>query len=172
MKIRILPIFLTFIFLIVFFIFYQGLQNPNTYVPNTNFKKDIPSFKAKMFETKDQVNHDDIFKDDKFYLVNIWASWCVPCRDEHFFLLNLNNQDNLKIVGINYKDNDENAKKFLKELGSPYDIIILDKTGTIAIEWGAYGVPESFLVENKKIIKKIIGPLNKDLFLEIKELIK
>ncbi len=73
---------------------------------------------------------------------------------------------------INYKDNDENAKKFLKELGSPYDIIILDKTGTIAIEWGAYGVPEFFFSWEQKDYKKIIGPLNKDLLLEIKNLIK
>ena len=172
MKIKILPIFFTIIFLIIFFVFYKGLQNPNIYVPEANFKKNVPSFKAKIFDNIDLINHDDIFKDDKFYIVNIWASWCVPCKEEHFFLLDLKEQKNLKIVGINYKDKTKNAKKFLKKLGSPYDIILSDEKGTLAIEWGAYGVPETFLVENKKIIKKIIGPLNKNLLLEIKSLIK
>ena len=73
---------------------------------------------------------------------------------------------------MNYKDNNRSAKKFLKELGNPYNVILLDEDGTIAIEWGAYGVPESFLIYNKKIIKKIIGPLNENLLQEIKKLIE
>ena len=104
--------------------------------------------------------------------MNIWASWCAPCRDEHPFLLNLGKQDNLEIIGLNYKDNTENAKKFLKELNNPYKVILTDKDGIIAIEWGAYGVPETFLIYDKKIIKKYIGPLNLNSLLEIKELIK
>jgi cytochrome c biogenesis protein CcmG/thiol:disulfide interchange protein DsbE len=82
------------------------------------------------------------------------------------------NQKNVKIIGINYKDKNENAKNFLKELKSPYEVVLVDKDGTIAIEWGAYGVPESFLIYNKKIIKKIIGPLNKKSLFEIEKLIK
>ena len=70
----------------------------------------------------------------------------------------------------NYKDNFENAKNFLINLDNPYDLIFLDNDGTIAIEWGAYGVPETFLIQNNKIIKKIIGPLNEKLLFEIKEL--
>ena len=76
--------------------------------------------------------------------MNIWASWCVPCRDEHPFLMNLSDEKNIKIIGLNYKDNNENAKNFLSILNNPYDTILLDLDGTIAIEWGAYGVPESF----------------------------
>jgi cytochrome c biogenesis protein CcmG/thiol:disulfide interchange protein DsbE len=86
--------------------------------------------------------------------------------------MNLRNLENIEIIGINYKDKIENAKKFLKELDNPYKIVLLDKDGTIAIEWGAYGVPESFLVYNNKIIKRIIGPIDKNLLLEIKDLIK
>ena len=67
--------------------------------------------------------------------MNIWASWCVPCKEEHPYLLNLSNLNNIEIVGLNYKDNDKNAKKFLQELKSPYDIILSDKDGLIAIEW-------------------------------------
>mgnify|MGYP001214294906 CR=1 FL=1 len=172
MKNKILPSFLIIFFIIIFFIFYKGLQNSNIYVPKKNFEKDIPSFKAKLFDKDILVASEEIFKKDKFYLMNIWASWCLPCRDEHSFLMELYNQDNLEIIGLNYKDKKKNAKKFLKELSNPYKIIILDKDGTLAIEWGAYGVPESFLIQNQKIIKKIIGPLNKDSFAEIKRLIK
>ena len=103
--------------------------------------------------------------------MNIWSSWCVPCKDEHLFNESKKSK-NIEIIGLNYKDKIRNAKNFLKELGNPYKHILLDEKGIIAIEWGAYGVPESFLIYDKKIIKKIIGPINKDIFLEMKELIK
>ena len=172
MKIKIFPIFLSIIFLIIFIIFLKGLQNSNIYVPNVNIEKDIPSFKTKIFDSNNEVSSKEIFKRDKFYLMNIWSSWCVPCREEHIFLMDLRNQPNIKIIGLNYKDEYKNAKKFLQMLDSPYETILLDKDGTIAIKWGAYGVPESFLIYNKKIIKKIVGPLNKTSLKEIKNLIK
>ena len=172
MKNKILPIFLSVFFLTIFFIFYKGLQTPNIYTPKTDIQKNIPIFEAEILDTVNKINSEDIFIENKFYLLNIWASWCLPCRDEHSLLISLNNQKDINIIGLNYKDNYENAKKFLKELGSPYKIILLDKDGTIAIEWGAYGVPETFLIYNKKIIKKIIGPLDKNSVVEIKELIK
>ena len=96
----------------------------------------------------------------------------MPCREEHQFLMVLNQEKNLEIIGLNYKDNSSNAKNFLNELKNPYSNIILDKDGLIAIEWGAYGVPESFLIYNKKIIKKVVGPLNENLVNEIKKLIR
>ena len=128
-----------------------------------------------MFETEilgenKKISSKDIFVENKFYLVNIWASWCVPCKDEHAFLMNLSKQKNIKIIGINYKDKNKNAINFLKELSSPYQTVLLDMDGTLAIEWGAYGVPETFLIYNKKIIKKFIGPLNQDSLFELKKL--
>ena len=170
MKIKIFPTFLVIISLIVFFIFYKGLHNSNIYIPETSIEKDIPTFKAKIFDTENYINSENIFKQDKFYLINIWASWCVPCREEHSFLIELSNKENIKIIGLNYKDNIENAKNFLKELNNPFDIILLDKDGTISIELGAYGVPETFLIYEKKIIKKIVGPLNENSFSKIKNL--
>jgi len=104
--------------------------------------------------------------------MNIWSSWCMPCRDEHPFLMSLSEQKNLEIIGLNYKDTNDKAQGFLTELDNPYDTVILDNDGIIAIEWGAYGVPESFLIYDKKIIKKIIGPLNSNLLKEINEIIE
>ncbi len=172
MKNKISSLFLVVLFLIIFFIFYKGLQNSNIYIPKLNSKLEIPIFKVKIFETENEINSKTIFKKNKFYLLNIWASWCLPCRDEHKFLNNLSKSKNLELVGLNYKDKKKNANSFLKEFNNPYDIILMDNDGTIAIEWGAYGVPESFLIYEDKIIKKIIGPINQNIMLEIKKLIK
>ena len=172
MKNKLIPLSIVFVFAIIFIIFYKGLQNTNIYTPNTKSSFEVPSVSVKLFNSNEIVNTLEIFSSDKFYLLNIWSSWCVPCRQEHSILMELTKNDNLKVIGINYKDTIKNANNFLKELGNPYDNIIFDNEGTNAIEWGAYGVPESFLINNNKIIKKYIGPLNKGSIEEIKSFIK
>ncbi len=172
MKIKYYSILIVIIFVFIFFVLYGGLRNSNIYKPNTNYVKNIPPFNAKIFDKNIEIYSKEIFKEDKFYLVNIWASWCIPCRDEHVFLIDLSKQKNIEIIGINYKDNKKNAKSFLNKFKSPYKFILEDKDGTMSIEWGAYGVPESFLVYNNKIIKKVVGPLNKKLLSEIKKIIQ
>ena len=172
MKIKSVPLIVILLFITFFIIFYKGLKNSNIYVPNINDEKEIPSFTTQFFDTNIKINSDEIFKEDYYYLMNIWSSWCLPCREEHRFLMELNKEKNLKIIGFNYKDNIKDAKQFLDDLKNPYSNIFLDKDGLIAIEWGAYGVPESFLIYNKKIIKKVIGPLNTNFVDEIKRLIK
>ena len=172
MKIKSVPLIVSLLFITFFIIFFKGLKNSNIYVPNINYEKEIPSFTTQFFDTNIKINSDEIFKEDYYYLMNIWSSWCLPCREEHRFLMELNKEKNLKIIGFNYKDNIKDAIQFLDELKNPYSKIFLDKDGLIAIEWGAYGVPESFLIYNKKIIKKVIGPLNTNFVDEIKRLIK
>lgn len=92
-------------------------------------------------------------------LVNVWASWCGPCRQEHPYLMQLARDGRVDIVGLNYKDRPENARRFLGELGNPYSSIGVDDSGRAAIEWGVYGVPETFLVgTDGTIIYKHVGP--------------
>ena len=172
MKNKLIPLLIFLVFIVIFIIFYKGLQNSNIYTPNSKSIFEVPSVSVKLFNSNEIVNTLEIFSSDKFYLLNIWSSWCVPCRQEHSILMELTKNDNLKVIGINYKDTIKNANNFLKELGNPYDKIIFDNKGTNSIEWGAYGVPESFLINKNKIIKKYIGPLSEESMKEIKLFIK
>jgi cytochrome c biogenesis protein CcmG/thiol:disulfide interchange protein DsbE len=97
----------------------------------------------------------------KLTLVNVFASWCVPCRQEHPILKELANDSRLTIVGINYKDRNDNALRFLGELGNPYKAIGIDPNGKAAIDWGVYGIPESYLVApDGTILYKKVGPFD------------
>ncbi len=98
-------------------------------------------------------------------VVNVFASWCVPCRDEHPLLMRLAGRDDINLYGINQKDAPENARAFLENLGNPYDRIGADRNGRASIEWGVYGVPETFVVNPDGIITyKHTGPLTEKSF--------
>ena len=102
---------------------------------------------------------------DKVSVINVWASWCVPCHDEAPLLLALSRDKRLQIVGINYKDTADNARRFLERYGNPFNVIGFDGNGRAAIEWGVYGVPETFIVgRNGKIAYKLVGPLTAENF--------
>ena len=171
MKREVLSFLVIITLIFMFIVFYKGLNKSSFYKPKSEIK-DIPEFFALSYSSKEKIDSKKIFSKDKFYLLNIWASWCVPCRNEHPILLNLGKNNKLEIIGLNYKDNLSNAKKFLDELGNPYKNILIDLDGTIAIEWGAFGVPETYLIYENKIIKKFIGPLNENSILEINQEIK
>lgn len=97
----------------------------------------------------------------KLTLVNVFASWCVPCRQEHPMLKEMSKDDRLNIVGINYKDKTGNALRFLGELGNPYAAIGIDPNGKAAIDWGVYGIPETYLVNAEgTIVYKKVGPID------------
>ena len=96
-------------------------------------------------------------------VVNVWASWCVPCHDEAPLLMQLAQDTRLRIVGINYKDEPENARRFLGRYGDPFAAAGADQNGRAAIEWGVYGVPESFVVgRDGRIAYKLVGPITPD----------
>tara|TARA_B100000795_G_scaffold20497_1_gene13685 strand:+ start:2948 stop:3469 length:522 start_codon:yes stop_codon:yes gene_type:complete len=168
-KLIILFVFLIFCFLI----FYKGLNNSNTYAPKINDEKKMPIFKAKDFISNNYLDSEKVFEENIYYIINIWASWCMPCRKEHPLLMELSKSQSIKLIGLNYKDNPNNAKKFINDFGNPYSQILIDKEGILSIEFGAYGVPETFLIDkNKNIIKKFVGPINKTIVEEIKKIIK
>ncbi len=171
MKKRIISFLIISSLIFIFIIFYKGLNRSNFYKPKSEIK-DIPQFFATSFYSKKQIESKNIFNAEKYYILNIWASWCVPCRDEHPILFDLSKNEKLEIIGLNYKDKVSNAENFLEELGNPYKQILLDRDGTKAIEWGAFGVPETFLIYKRKVIKKFIGPLNQKSIEEIEQLIK
>jgi cytochrome c biogenesis protein CcmG/thiol:disulfide interchange protein DsbE len=98
----------------------------------------------------------------KVTVVNVWASWCVPCRDEAAQLLKLAGSRRFRVVGINYKDETENARRFLGRYGNPYGEVGVDKNGRAAIDWGVYGVPETFVIgRDGTIVFKLVGPVTK-----------
>lgn len=105
------------------------------------------------------INSDEFI--GKVTLVNVWASWCVPCREEHPVIVSLSKDKRLTIVGLNYKDKAENARRFLGDLGNPFKAVGVDTNGRAAIDWGVYGIPETFLVgKDGKIAFKHVGPLS------------
>jgi cytochrome c biogenesis protein CcmG, thiol:disulfide interchange protein DsbE len=103
-----------------------------------------------------------VFK-GKVSVVNVWASWCVPCHDEAPLLTELGHDSRLQFVGINYKDSPDNARRFLGRYGNPFGIVGVDANGRASIEWGVYGVPETFIVGREgTIVYKMVGPVTAD----------
>ena len=166
-------IVLVFLVIISFFILLKGLNKTNTYSPNLNSSKIDFNFKAKFLYSDEETTLYELINVKDFSIINIWASWCLPCRDEHSYLLNLKSLNKFNMIGINYKDSEINAKKFIKELGNPYSKIVVDPSGVNSIELGAYGVPETILINNqsKIILKKYIGPIDNEKLTEIKNII-
>lgn len=100
------------------------------------------------------------FAGGRVTLVNVFASWCGPCREEHPLLMEMAAKGEARIVGLNHKDNPENARRFLGALGNPYSAVGVDPNGKASIEWGVYGVPETFVVDGRGIVRhKHVGPL-------------
>ena len=170
-NIKFLGLLLTLI--IIFIILLKGLNISKDY-SNEKLKSKIDfSLNAKKLFSDEIINISDLFDKNSTSVVNIWASWCAPCREEHQFLMKLKDM-NINIIGINYKDSPKNAKNFLSLLGNPYSEVITDNDGTKSIEFGAIGVPETFIISAKtnEIIKKYIGPLTSENLIEIKNLLK
>ena len=164
---------LIFFFIFCFFVLLKGLKNSNVYIPKSIPEKSLENFNTQNLYTEEKINSEDIFTDAEFYVLNIWASWCLPCRNEHSILMQIKKKPTIKIIGLNYKDKILNAKKFINQYGNPYSLIITDNNGTISIQLGAYGVPETYIInKEKKIIKKYIGPLDKKSLEEINYILK
>tara|TARA_Y200000002_G_C22408271_1_gene548694 strand:- start:97 stop:609 length:513 start_codon:yes stop_codon:yes gene_type:complete len=162
-----------FIFIIFFFIigvFYISLTRETNYSTTSLINKEIPHFKIEYFDKNEFYTKQDLLKNN-YTLINFWASWCSPCRIEHPVLMKLSTENNLKILGVNFKDKKDLARKFLNDLGNPYSFLLKDNEGKQSVSFGIYGIPESLLINNNIIIKKFVGPLSLDNYKEIKEMI-
>ena len=156
-----------------FFVFKFALEKEKIYSPKIADNQIDTDFEVTDLIEEKKINFNQILVGKNFYLINIWSSWCEPCKNESDKLLQLKNDTRIKMIGINYKDKKKNALNFLKLYGDPFDKIFIDKQGTIAINFGAYGVPETFLInEDKKVLKKYIGPLDEEDVYEIKKIAK
>ena len=157
--------FILLIFLSLFSVtFYIGLNKDPSFIPSNLIEKEVPKFTLKKSDLFKSFAREDLLKDNK-KIVNFFASWCPPCKIEHPNLLKLS--EKVKIYGIAKKDNDKEIEKWFKKSGNPFEKIGLDLDGSVGINWGVYGLPESFLIDEKGfIIYKHIGPImEKDLLI-------
>ena len=172
MKINISRIIIFSFVIFCLSVFWLGLKKNINYDTGSFIGSKISNFKLININSTDKSISEKDLKNNKFTLINFFASWCAPCRSEHKYLLNLSNKK-INILGINFKDKKNNANKFLKELGNPYDFVAIDPEGKASVSFGVYGIPESILIDsNLSIIKKIIGPIDQVQYNEILNLIK
>ncbi len=159
-NILISPIILFFLILLVFFYLLIIDRNPSE-LPSVLINKKVPTFEAKLLlENKTFVSPGEFGNETK--LVNFFATWCKPCFDEHPYLKKLSNEKGLKIIGINYKDDPKRTIKWLKKLGNPYSKVLVDRNALLGIDWGVYGLPETFIVNSNGVIKnRLVGPITK-----------
>ena len=160
------------IFLITTFIigvFFIASNKSSIYDTKGLVGQKLTNFKLNHLSENRVIIEKDL-KKNNFTLINFWASWCGPCRDEHPFLIKLGNEKNLKLIGVNFKDNKQNAINFLNDYGNPYDELTKDNLGKQSVNFGIYGIPESILVDKDLVIlEKFIGPISeKDFYYIIK----
>ncbi|RKZ37181.1 MAG: DsbE family thiol:disulfide interchange protein [Gammaproteobacteria bacterium] len=143
--------------LIVLFVF--GLGNNPRLVPSPLIDKAVPKFSLPQLQGDGPAFTEKEFL-GKVSLFNVWASWCVTCREEHPLLMQLAQTTDIPIFGLNYKDEKPDALRWLAQFGDPYTTSIVDKDGRVGIDWGVYGVPETFVVDHKGFIRyKHIGAI-------------
>ena len=143
-QLLIIPSIFFLLILLVFFYLLTIDRNPSE-LPSALLNKNIPKFETESLLKEEKFVSSDVFGKE-ITLVNFFATWCKPCRDEHDYVKRFSHQEGIKVIGINYKDNSQKAIRWLKELGNPYSNVAVDKNGRIAIEWGVYGIPETFIV--------------------------
>lgn len=148
--------------LLVFFalvvLLFVGLSLNPRLVPSPFIDKPMPKFELPRLNQDDTFSETDI--KGQITLLNVWASWCYACRQEHQVVKELARKG-VRIIGFNYKDEPADAKRWLQQLGNPYQVVVSDLDGRVGIDWGVYGAPETFLIDAQGIIRyKVIGPLS------------
>jgi cytochrome c biogenesis protein CcmG/thiol:disulfide interchange protein DsbE len=143
---------------------YVGLYKDPSLVPSPLIGKPIPSFQLSTLKDADAIITQENFKGE-IALINVWGTWCVACKQEHAALVYIADKKNIPIYGLNYKDDREMAKQWLVDYGDPYVMSAFDASGRIAIDFGVYGAPETFLIDDKGIIRhKLVGIMTADVW--------
>ena len=153
------PIIPIAIFILLVALFGIGLTKDPRLIPSPLIGKPLPEFELSLLHHPEDIvkKHDLI---GEYMLLNVWASWCVACAEEHSLIIDLAKQKTIKIVGINYKDKSSDALRWLEEKGDPYDSTLVDFDGELGMDLGVYGVPETFLIDPKgQVLYKHVGPL-------------
>ena len=141
-------------------VFALSLDRDPSLVRSVLINKPAPSFAMAEVAELGVPGFDTASLEGEVSVVNVFASWCIPCRDEHPLLVDLKEQTGVRLLGINQSDAPENARAFLQELGNPYDAVGTDRDRRVSIDWGVYGVPETFVVNAQGVITfKHVGPL-------------
>ena len=161
---KVLPLTL---FIILAGFLYLSLDSNPRKLPSPLVGKIFPSVSGTELFSGEPIKMNNLFINEKFSLVNVWASWCVTCRAEHTTIMKIAKSENLQMIGINYKDVYADAKNYLEILGNPFDVIVFDPEGKIGLELGVYATPETFLVDRDGlIIYKHIGEINNQVWKE------
>jgi len=165
-KLLILPSIFFAIILSIFFYLLITERNPSE-IPSNLLNKNVPFFEAEsLFKNEKFISSQEL--KNEIILVNFFATWCKPCRDEHVYIKRFSNKKGIKVIGINYKDNSKKTIEWLKNLGNPYSNVLIDKNGRVAIDWGVYGIPETFIVNPNGIIKyRHVGPITNKIYKKI-----
>ena len=162
----ILPSIFFFIILSIFFYLLIIERNPSE-LPSNLLNKNVPIFETESLFKNEKFISSQEFKNE-IILVNFFATWCKPCRDEHVYIKRFSNKKGIKVIGINYKDSSKKTIEWLKNLGNPYSNVLIDKNGRVAIDWGVYGIPETFIVNPSGIIKyRHVGPITSKIYKKI-----
>ncbi len=143
-----------------------GLNRDPKLVPSPLIGKPAPQFTLPRLKAEDETFSNADLR-GRVVLVNVFASWCLECRTEQPFLMQLAQQGTVPILGLNYKDDRADALRWLNDYGDPYSVIGFDHKGKVGIDWGVYGVPETFVVDKKGIIRwKVVGPMTPETWAE------
>lgn len=157
-----LPVLAVALFALIVVMFAVGLTMDSRKLPSALIDQPVPKFDLPpLLAGKPGLKSDDLV--GRVSLVNFWASWCVPCRIEHPVLMRLAREGKVDVLGINWKDRKPDAEAFLKNLGDPFARIGHDPNNRVGVDWGVYGVPESYVVDRAGRVRyKVVGPISPD----------
>ena len=153
------------VFALLVAVLFIGIQRApeKTVIPSALIGKPAPQFTLPVLGAEAPFDAGSLR--GKWYVLNVWGTWCPECRNEHEMLLEIARSEVIPVIGLNWKDEDAAALDWLAQLGNPYDVVVADRDGRVAIDWGVYGAPETFLVDPQgKVVHRHVGPLTPEVW--------